>query len=344
MTVAHIGARIAGGMRRSIMLRAVLALALVSPAAAVLADVAVTTDRFELRSSPRVNLHHFLLAWAAADAGAWPPYATAVAERESWRVLLDEEDRRAWSAAVAAYAPTVGRTAIFDRGLIALRDRAAGAGPADAVPAADRPLIGALEAALPIYERHWWRAHDAQNRAWIESVAGALEEVENDVARCVESAYGGRWPDAPVPADVVLYAGALGAYSTRGRITIGSADVSYRMPQAVEMLFHEASHVAGVQSPLDATIEAAFRGREVPENLWHDMIFFTAGAATRIVFAERGQPGYRHYGELGVYLRGERWRVQLPLLEQHWRPYVESGSGDAAERAKALAAIADGLP
>jgi hypothetical protein len=214
------------------------------------------------------------------------------------------------------------------------------------VPAADRPLILALEAALPIYQRHWWRAHDAQNRAWIESVAGLLEKVENDIARRVEAAYGGSWPAAPIPADVVLYANPLGAYSTGGRITIGSADNGYRMPQALEMLFHEASHVEPLVSPLGGHIDAAFRklGRKAPESFWHDMIFFTAGATTRIVLAEHGQAGYRHYGEFGVYLRAARWSAQLPLLEQHWRPFLESGSADAGARASALAAIAEGLP
>ena len=278
------------------------------------------------------------IACAVPNAGIMP-----IADRESWRALLDEEDRRAWSAAVGAYAATVNRTAIFDAGLIALRDRAAGVGSADAVPAADRPLIAALEDALPIYERHWWRAHDAANKAWIESVAGVLRKVESDMALRVEAASGGRWPDAPIPVDVVLYAGPLGAYSTRGRITIGSADAGYRMPQALEMLLHEASHVSSLVTPLGAGIDAAFGAREAPENLWHDMIFFTAGTVTRIVLAERGQPGYRHYGDFGVYVRGERWKAQLPLLEQHWRPFVESGSADAQARSNALAAIAEGL-
>lgn len=329
------------------MLRAVFALALAWPAAVVLAaDVVVTTERFELRSDPRVNLHHLLIAWSAADAEAWPPYAPFIAERESWRAVLDDGEQRAWSAAVAAYAATVNRSTIFDEGLIAVRDWAAGSGRRDAVPAVDRPLTAALDAALPIFERHWWRAHDAQNRAWIEAVIGVLEKVEDDIARRMEAAYGGRWPEAPIPTDLVLYGNPLGAYSTGGRITIGSGDTDMWMPQALETLFHEAAHVPGLEAPLDAGLDAAFRerGREAPENLWHDMIFFTAGTATRIVLAERGQPGYRHYGEFGVYSRAERWKAQLPLLEQHWRPFVESGSGDAAARARALTAIAEGLP
>ena len=277
-----------------IVFRTFLALALAfQPALLLAADVVVATERFELRSEPRVNLHHFLLAWAAADREAWPPYAPAVAERESWRALLDDGEQRAWAAAIEVYTATVNRSAIFDEGLITLRDWAAGVASADSVPAADRPLLRALEAALPIYRRYWWRAHDTRNRAWIESVAGVLEKLENEIAPRVEAAYGGRWPDAPIPTDVVLYANALGAYSTRGRITMGSVDASYWMPQSLEMLFHEASHAAPLESPLTQNIDTAFRalGRQAPENLWHDMIFFSTGAITRIVLAEHGAAG-----------------------------------------------------
>jgi len=327
------------------MFRLLLALAVLNPAFARADDVVVTTKRFELRSEPRDNLHHFLIAWAAADHATWPPYATAVAERETWRALLDDDDQRAWAAAVDAYAATVNRNTIFDDGLIAVRDWAAGVARKDAVPATDRMLVNALEAALPIYRRYWWPAHDAQNRAWIASVAGLLPKVENEMAPRLEAAYGGHWTAAPIAVDVVVYGNPTGAYTTGDRITLGSADVGYRMPQALEMLFHEASHVASLEGPLGQNVDGAFKalGRKAPENLWHDVIFFTAGTVTRIVLAEHGQPGYRHYGEFGVYRRAERWQAQLPLLEQYWRPFLESASADAGARERALKAIAEGL-
>jgi len=65
---------------------------------------------------------------------------------------------------------------------------------------------------------------------------------------------------------------------------------------------------------------------------------------TRIVLAEHGQPGYRHYGELGVYRRGERWQTQLPLLDRYWRPFLESGSSDAGAREQAMKSVAEHLP
>jgi hypothetical protein len=88
-----------------------------------------------------------------------------------------------------------------------------------------------------------------------------------------------------------------------------------------------------------ALVEHAFgaAGVEAPEPFWHDLIFFTTGAITRIVLAGQGQTGYQHYGEFGVYRRGERWAAQLPLLEQHWLPFLESASADDSARREAVA-------
>jgi hypothetical protein len=307
--------------------------------------VVVATDRFQLRSDSRVNLHHFLLAWAAADADAWPPYAMAIAEREYWRALLDEADERAWFAATDAYAAGNGRDVVFDPGLIALRDWAAGVASREKIPAADRVLADALEKALPVYERHWWPAHDISNRAWTAALAPVLRVIENDIPPRLEAAYGGNWPDVPVPVDVMVYCNPVGAYSTGGRVSISGADFGNGMPQALELLFHEASHLDSLELPLRNQLAKAFRsaGGDEPERLWHDMIFFTTGATMRLVLAEHGHPGYRHYGEFGVYRRGERWAVQLPLLEQHWLPFLESRSTDADVRRMAIEALAGGL-
>ena len=80
------------------------------------------TARFELRSDPRVALHHFLLDWAASDAEEWPPYAPTLEEREDWRSVVGGEEQDVWTDAVEAYARTVGRSLVFDTGLVAVRD------------------------------------------------------------------------------------------------------------------------------------------------------------------------------------------------------------------------------
>lgn len=304
--------------------------------------IAATTRRFLLRSDPRVGLHHFLIDWASADAGAWPPFAPPIAERDDWRSLLDDEDEQAWAAAVEAYAATRRRSLLFDEGLLAVRAWAAGVGTRDAIPEADRPLAAAIEAALPIYRRHWWPAHDARNRAWIESVSPTLAAIEEEMVPRLEAAYGGRWPSERIPIDIVAYANPVGAYSIAGRVTISSVDRGTVMPQAVEMIFHESSHIDPLEGALRAALRDAFQaaGGEAPDRFWHDVIFYTTGEVTRIVLAEHGEPGYEHYGELGVYTRGERWSVELPALERHWRPFLSSASADEGARHAALETLA----
>ncbi|MGH7541195.1 MAG: hypothetical protein ACRELC_09365 [Gemmatimonadota bacterium] len=138
----------------------------------------------------------------------------------------------------------------------------------------------------------WWAAHDRRNRAWIEAVAPRLDEVEESVIPRLVAAYGGAWPDERIPVDVVAYANAVGAYSTGGRLTISSVDRGNAMPQAVELVFHEASHIDPLERPLRVGLEAAYSaaGGEPPDRLWHDVIFYTSGELTRIVLAGVGAP------------------------------------------------------
>lgn len=303
------------------------------------------TDRFELLSEPKVSLVHFLIDWAAADAEEWPIYAPPIAERRTWRILLGDQEAEVWSAALAAFAAAGGRSRVFDEGLIALRDYAAG-GPLEDVRPGDRAMIDALESALPVYRAHWWPAHELRNRAWIADIAAVLDSLEEATIPRMAAAYGGTWPSGRITVDVVPYANDVGAYSTDGRVTVGSADPALVMPLALETVLHEASHVAPLERPLRRAIEEAFRraGGEAPERLWHDLIFYTAGEVTRIALEERGLPGYVHYGEAtGVYRRGERWRAELPAFEAHWRPFLRSGRRDEASRRAALEAVARSL-
>lgn len=307
--------------------------------------VVAQTDRFTLRSDPRVALHHFLRAWAAAEAGTWPAYAPPVREREDWRDSLAAADARAWTAAVEAYAAARDRS-LFDDGMVALRDWAAGAGDRAAIPAADRTMADALEAALPVYRRHWWSRHDEWNRRWISAVAPVLNEVEEAVVPRLEAAYGGTWPTGLIPTDVMVHANPVGAYSTDGRVTISSGNRQIVMPHAVDLLFHEASHTGGLIRPFRDELEAAFRavGAQQPGRLWHDFIFFTTGEILRDVMDAAGRPGFRPYGEVaGVYDRGERWAVELPAFRRAWLPFVRSGSADPAARRAALEDVARAL-
>ena len=326
------------------MLVAMAAILLIQPlsVAGQDASASVMTERFALRSDARVSLHHFLIAWAAADAGEWPGYAAPIVERGEVAGLIGEE-REVWDQAALAYTAAAGRSHVFDEGLVAVRDWASGQANVGSVPDADRALTVALERALPVYERHWWSEHDRSNRAWIGDVSGLLETHEQNLVRRLESAYGASWPENRIAVDVVPYANDVGAYSTGGRITIASGDAGNQAPQSLELVFHEASHVDPLEVPLRQLVDHAFQeeGGQAPNRLWHDVIFFTTGEVTAIALEAAGQD-YTHYGHAtGLYRRGERWAGQLPAFEQYLRPFLRSGG--AGERVAAVRSVARAL-
>lgn len=302
------------------------------------------TDRFEFRSAPNMALHYFLLSWATDDAGEWPDWAMPIRERWYWRAKLTDEDAKRWAGAVEAYRAAVGRNLLFDRGLIAVRDRLAGEADAE-VPESDRALLEAVEAALPVYLAHWWPEHDLRNRAWIEAVTPTLEALEEEVISRLEAAYGRRWPGWRVPVDIVPYTHPLGAYSTAGRVAISSSDPSYWMPQAVEMVFHEASHLDALEQGVRGGLRVAYEAvgeEEAPARLWHDMIFFTTGETVRLALEAAGQPSYQHY-KAHDYENHPRWRALVPALREHWRPFLVSGTDAPEDRRRALEALAKAL-
>ena len=314
------------------------------PAAALQADdrPVVETARFALHDDPRVNLHHFLVNWAWAETGERPPWATPMPEREAGLAALTPVERDIWLAAVEAYSAAAGRSFVFDDGMVALRDVAAGIGSASEVPDADRPMLAALDAALPVYRAHWWPAHREANEAWIGNVAPTLRRVEDGIAGRLVAAYGGAWPVGRTRVDVVAYANAVDAYSAGGNVTIGSQEPGNAMPQAIEMVFHESSHVDPLESSLRDMVERAFEaaGQSDPGRFWHDVVFFTTGEATRLEMERIGRPGYEHYGASGLYSRNERWAPELAAFEAHWQPFLESESDDAADREAAMRRVA----
>jgi hypothetical protein len=303
------------------------------------------TELFAFHNDLRVNLHHFLVNWASAEDGRRPRYAPPLREREQGLEALTSSDRDAWTRAVAAYRRAVGRSYIFDEGMVAVRDAAAGIAPPAAVPADDRVLLEALDEALDVYRTYWWPAHQERNRAWIAGLVPVLKQVEGGIARRLEAAYGGTWPEEPVRVDVVFYANYDGAYSIGGVATVSSGDEANRMPQAVEIIFHESSHTDPLELSLRELIARAFsaEGLEAPDRLWHDVIFYTTGEATRLEFARQGLGNYRHYGSFGVYRRGERWTRQLAALGAAWRPFLESERADVEARHRAMQSVARAL-
>jgi hypothetical protein len=279
---------------------------------------------FAFHSNPWLNLHHFLRA--SARGGPAPEG-------------LSEEESRHWAEGVGFYKPYAARDLLADDGMVAIKSALRGAeGKAtlDGI-AMDADLKMMLERLMPLYQKHWWPRHDRANREWIAAVQPLLERHGVALSRALTRVYGTSWPGEPVPVDLSVTAGPVGAYTSGPptHVTISSSDPGYRGLRALEMLFHEASHSAISDLFLRVRSAAAERGVAVPPQLWHAVLFFTAGELTTRELKAQGI-AYSEYAGADLYtnLCGPGCRERIA---EHWTPRLD-GKRSVAEALSALVA------
>lgn len=277
---------------------------------------------FEFQSNFWVNLHHF---------------ARAVARGMPARAELTAAERNSWDAGVALYrARYADRDLLFDDGMVEIKEalrHVEGEAPLGAVGAVgalgaaplDPELTSTLERLAPIYRAHWWAEHDAANRAWIAAIQPLLASHGAAIARRVAGAYGQSWPRAPVPVNLAVSAGPNDAYTTTRptATTIASTSQDIRGLAALEIVFHEASHAWGLAIQTAIAKASAARRKTVPPQLWHAVLFHTAGESTRRTLAADGIDGYVEYAvrqDVYVKLCGDGCRERVA---EHWDPHLD---------------------
>jgi hypothetical protein len=163
---------------------------------------------FTFHSNAWFNLHQFVRLVAR---GGPPP--TEVSQ-------LSDQERTQWSAGIEFYAPYAKRDVLFDQGMVdigtALR-RAEGKTNLDGITL-DAALKTTLERLMPIYQKHWWPAHDRGNREWIKAVQPLIDRHGAAISQALARTYGVTWPNQPIPVDLTVTAGPNGAYSA-GELT-----------------------------------------------------------------------------------------------------------------------------
>ncbi len=296
----------------------------------------VTAPVFEFHSGFWINLHHFLYQQArirderpvrtgapAHEAADDEPVFTPATET----VSLSAEETRAWNSALDYYSSALARRdLLFDSGMVLIKNRLAELrdAPDMSLSGLRQEMNAALEAAAPVYRRHWWPAHDRANRAWAAALAPRLERLGAQLATRLAKVYQSDWPVAPVTVDVAGYAGRYGGYTTLDplHVTVSSLDPRNQDLAALEILFHEASH--GLARTVGDAIarECRQRNKPIPRDLWHAVLFYTTGEMVRrALIAEQIKDympyAYRH----GLYARG--WQNFQSLLERHWQPYLD---------------------
>jgi hypothetical protein len=299
-----------------------------------------STDDFWL------NLHHFLYAAGVIEArlpdASQPALAPAGPDVERGLQRLDADQRRKWADIVGRYAKEWSlRLPGTDPGTIrALAD--AGDAPTLAGARVPPALLAALEEAAPIYRAGWWSAHRDGNRASQSQLEPLIARYGDEVRRFVTRAYGVDWPASGRSIRVTAYANFGGAYSlvNGGVIVVSSVDPNSRGLSGLEGIFHESMHQWDPQTFAALGEQAKKINVQVPPDLPHAMIFFTAGQAIREISPDY-VPTVNRLGIWDVKLSGSSLpasRLQQPLLDA-WQPYLE-GRGSREDALALLVAKA----
>ncbi len=302
------------------------------------------TDHFEFHSDPWINLHHFLYQWARADLGLNRGRRHVPVPERSSVGEMSEDLRAGWLESVRFYRDSIAATSYWDSGMLELKDELLKLGgnpqsrPRDIIDG----VSAALVRAMPVYQRTWWPQHDKDNRAWIESVLPRLRAHEKQYVDMTVRVHGAAWPAEPWRVDVSAYANFGAGYTTyEGHIVIYSTDERNQDLYALETLFHEIQHAGAIRGQTFDAIPHIFkaRGAEPPDNLWHALIFATAGEFVRSVAASEGRPQHIPYWIREGFENFGGWGNLIPAVNQYWLPVVRG----EASREEALAALADAL-
>ena len=316
---------------------------------------AVPLPVFEFHSGFWLNLHHTLYRQARLQRSS-AAGANAVTTSAGINNLSPAE-ARAWSTALAFYTKTYAdKDLTVSLEMILIKNQLGDFETCEDLSGTKKKTCDAglpalltqtLESAAPVYRAHLWTEHDRSNRRWIAAVAPLVRRSGLDLSHRLSEIYQTPWPKERIRVDVASFASSTGAYSTLDplRVTVSSTDTRNQSAEALEVLFHEASH--GIADVVQEAIfrECRQRDKPIPRDLWHALLFYTTGEVIRPVAAggpsspasvaatpsldpSTGGPaasvssGYVPYAvREGLYKRG--WEDYLRVLTQYWQPYLD---------------------
>jgi hypothetical protein len=242
------------------------------------------TPLFSFHSNLWLSLHHFI---------------RAVARQDLTKVEMSSQERVVWNAGVMFYKPYVQRDVLLDDGMVTIANALHGA---EGKPSLDGVNIDAnlrrtLQDAMPVYRKYWWPQHDRDNREWIAAVTPLVERHGAAISRAIVRAYNTSWPSTPVAVDLTPVAGPVGGFTTLDptHVTISSQAPDLKGYSSLELLFHESSHAWGFQLINGINAAAKANGVTVPPQLWHVVLFYTAGELTTRELKARGVNDYVMY-------------------------------------------------
>lgn len=327
-------------LRVSVLLWICFVCCAATPARAEIRDEIPSTHRvvFDYHSNFLLNLHHFLLDMAAHDGKL---------DSLAWSETPTDKEMQVLRDAASFYrAIYTNRSLPFDNDLAEIKDALTGEDGRRSVDGLSLPqdVAAALRRAAPIYDHCLWPSHNTINRDWIGQIRPLDARYGADIQVGIEHFMGHPFVAEPVRIDLVVdTSDRNGAYTSDEppHAVIPSGRADYQGLAALEMLYHESSHVHvtdTVEDAIETELEA--RQRSADRQLWHAVQFYTVGVVTQDVLKRRGNLDYQTYADKnGVFTRG-KWPLYKILIDKYWLAYLRAET----DRLSALRAMVDGLP
>ena len=268
-----------------------------------------------------LNLHQFLRG-EVFRRGANRPLGIDPAS-------LNERDQKAWASAIEVYTSVAKQDQLFDAEARRINNTLALT--RDATRMSDglfnAPTTAALNAAAPIFRVRLWPARQRDNDAWNASAKALTDRHQAAMTAALAKAYGIAWPRESYLVDAVGETGPNSGFTHEppsgfaAHILASVGSMRNTGDAPLELMFHEASHVAAIGGRITKMIaeECARQNLSVPPDLWHYMIMFTTGEVTRRELERTGSPGYMPY----VYRFDQLPPAVLSAFERHWLPYLD---------------------
>ncbi|MBL7932455.1 MAG: hypothetical protein JNL60_11160 [Bacteroidia bacterium] len=191
-------------------------------------------------------------------------------------------------------------------------------------------MLEAVSTFAPYFTKLFWAEIESANKAWLKSNLPQIVSLENQIVPELEKIYQTKLPEGKIRVDLVDYATWAGAYSFNDKFCHVVFSTSHRSNQgelAPEVIFHEASHF--MVDKLSEMIAKEAKGKDIKTsiNLWHNMIFYTAGYVMEKELAKAGKKFVPFYEQMKFADKFSDFKYSVEACKQFWDPYCEGKLG-----------------
>ncbi|WP_445365870.1 hypothetical protein ACJJJB_05745 [Microbulbifer sp. ANSA001] len=179
----------------------------------------------------------------------------------------------------------------------------------------------------PLYNATLWGKHLEKNLEWHQELQFKLKRYGNKISADLERLFAEDLIVNTHTINITYKSGLRQGATTSARshqTIINSTYPDYSGWLALEMFFHELSHVSSVgrKSTLRRLIDKEFDkfGVADKKGIWHPIQFYTVGETVRRAVS-RVEPNYTAYAKANGLYRGH-WDYKV-LLDKYWMPYLD---------------------